>query len=104
MPGTDGLGIVEALRLWGESGILIATALLTVVLLIFSEVTPKTIAALHPEKIAYPSTIVLTWLLKLLHPLVWLVSAMSNGLVCLLRQNVRAGLVRLRKEVPADDR
>jgi Mg2+/Co2+ transporter CorB len=81
------LATIIALRLWGEAGILIATVLLTVVILIFAEVTPKTIAALHPEKIAYPSSRLLLLLLRVLHPVVWLVSTLSRGLVRLLRMD-----------------
>jgi Mg2+/Co2+ transporter CorB len=85
------LATIIALRLWGEAGILIATVGLTVVILIFSEVTPKTIAALHPEKIAYPSSLLLVWLLKILHPVVWLVSTLSNFLVSLLKMDKVSG-------------
>lgn len=85
------LATILALRLWGEAGILIATLLLTVSILIFSEVTPKTIAALHPEKIAFPSSLVLARLLRLLYPLVWLVSTLSNFLVRCLGQHVEPG-------------
>lgn len=78
------IATVIAIRLWGDSGILVSTVILTVVILIFAEVTPKTIAAMHPEKIAYPSSIVLMWLLWILHPAVWLVGKISNALVKLL--------------------
>lgn len=84
------IATIIALRLWGETGILIASLLLTLVLLIFVEITPKTIAALHPEKIAYPSSLLLVWLLKVLRPVVWLGSTMSNALVRLLRLNKSA--------------
>ncbi len=84
------LATIIALRLWGEAGILIATAVLTAAILIFSEVTPKTIAALYPEKIAFPSTLLLVWLLKVLRPVVWFVGAVSNLLVRLLRLNKTA--------------
>lgn len=81
------IATIIALRLWGEAGILIATALLTIVLLVFAEITPKTIAALHPEKIAYPSSLLLVWLLKVLRPVVWLGGYASNALVRLLHLN-----------------
>jgi Mg2+/Co2+ transporter CorB len=81
------IATIIALRLWGEAGILIATVLLTIVLLVFAEITPKTIAALHPEKIAYPSSLLLAWLLKVLRPVVWLGSYASNALVRLLHLN-----------------
>ena len=75
------IATIIAIRLWGDAGVLIATAGLTIAILIFSEVTPKTVAALHPEKIAFPSSIILLWLLKALHPLVSLVSAVSNSIL-----------------------
>jgi Mg2+/Co2+ transporter CorB len=48
------IATVIALRLWGDAGIAVAAILLTIVILIFAEVTPKTLAALHPERIAIP--------------------------------------------------
>lgn len=70
-----------ALRLWGEAGIAIATGLLTIVILIFAEVAPKTMAALHPERIAFPASAVLGPLLKIIYPLVWAVNAVANSLL-----------------------
>ncbi|MGB0895503.1 MAG: HlyC/CorC family transporter [Parashewanella sp.] len=58
-------------RMSGDLGVAIATGILTVVILIFAEVTPKTFAALHPEKIAFPSSYLLSILAVVLHPLVW---------------------------------
>ncbi len=78
---------VIAIRLYGESGILAATILFTLVVLVFSEVTPKTIAAIHPEKIAFPAAFVLFPLLKILYPVVWLVNHVSNFLVRLFGVN-----------------
>ncbi|MFD2229620.1 HlyC/CorC family transporter [Alkalimarinus sediminis] len=78
------IATIIALRLWGDAGIAIATALLTIVILIFAEVTPKTLAALYPEKIAFPASFVLTPLLKLLYPLVWSVNLITNNLLRLL--------------------
>jgi len=85
------IATIIAIRLWGDNGIIIATILLTLVILIFAEVTPKTIAALYPEKIAYPSSFILIWLLKVLHPFVWMVSKISNALVILLGFDVQPG-------------
>ncbi len=78
------IGTIIAIRLWGDNGIILSTIILTMVILIFGEVTPKTLAALHPEKIAYPSSLLLGWLQKLLYPLVLIVSSVSNALVRLL--------------------
>ena len=72
---------IIALRLGGEAAIAIAAGLLTLVLLIFSEVAPKTVAALYPEKIAFPASYVFTPLLKLLYPIVWLINLFANSLL-----------------------
>jgi Mg2+/Co2+ transporter CorB len=71
-------------RLFGDAGIFYAGLVLTLIILIFAEVTPKTIAALYPEKVAFPSSIILTLLLKLLFPLVITVNWITNGFLRLL--------------------
>lgn len=68
------LATIIAVRLWGDSGIAIATLALTFFVLIFGEVTPKTVAAMYPEKVAFPASLVLVPLLKLLYPVVVLVN------------------------------
>ncbi|HEY5602186.1 MAG TPA: HlyC/CorC family transporter [Gammaproteobacteria bacterium] len=78
------IATIIALRLWGEAGIAIAAGILTLVILIFAEVAPKTLAVLHPERIAFPATLILVPLLKLLYPIVWLVNLMANGVLRLL--------------------
>jgi Mg2+/Co2+ transporter CorB len=78
------IGTVIALRLFGDAGIAIATAVLTVVILIFSEVTPKTLAALHPERIAFPAAYVLNAFMYVLYPAVWAMSRISSGLLRLM--------------------
>ncbi|MCJ8300123.1 MAG: HlyC/CorC family transporter [Pseudomonadales bacterium] len=75
------IATIIAVRLWGDAGIAIATTSLTIVILIFAEVTPKTIAALHPEKIAFPAAYILGPLLKLMYPLVFVVNHITNGLL-----------------------
>jgi len=79
------LSTVIALRLWGEAGIAVATGLLTLVILIFAEVTPKTLATLHPEPVAFFASHVYTPLLKLFYPLVWVVNALANNVLRALR-------------------
>jgi Mg2+/Co2+ transporter CorB len=73
-----------AIAVFGGPEPIITTVVLTLVILIFAEVTPKTIAALYPEKIAYPSSYLLIVLLKVLYPIVWIVNSVSNRLVILL--------------------
>lgn len=73
-----------ALRLFGEGAIAIAAGILTLVILIFAEVTPKTLAVLHPERVAFPTSLILEPLLKISAPIVWLVNIMANGLLKLV--------------------
>ncbi|MBJ7548877.1 DUF21 domain-containing protein, partial [Pseudomonas sp. OA3] len=78
------IATVLAVDMWGEAGIAIATAGLTIIVLIFGEITPKTLAALRPELVAFPASRVLSLLLRVLYPVVWLTSVISNGLLRLL--------------------
>lgn len=78
------IATVLAIKLYGEAGIAIATIGLTLALLIFGEITPKTLAALHPERVAYPFSMPLTILLKIFYPLVIALSWVSNHLLRLL--------------------
>ena len=84
------IATILALRLYGESSITAAALILTFVILIFSEVTPKTLAVLHPERFAFPATYILSPLLKILYPLVWLVNIAANGLLRLGGINTNA--------------
>ncbi|WP_166269112.1 HlyC/CorC family transporter [Marinobacter caseinilyticus] len=79
------IATVIAIRLWGDAGIFIATILLTIVILIFAEVTPKTLAALFPEKIAFPASHILGPLLKALYPFVWMVNLFTGLILKILR-------------------
>ena len=72
------IATVIGIRLFGLNGVWIASLILTVVILIFSEVAPKTVAALHPERIAFPASFPLYALLKILYPVVWLVNGLAN--------------------------
>ena len=73
-----------AIAVFGDPSPILTAVVLTLVVLIFAEVTPKTIAAPYPEKVAYPSSLLLALLLKLLYPVVWIVNVVSNALVRLL--------------------
>lgn len=81
------LATIIAIRIWGEASIFYVTLLLTLIILIFAEVTPKTIAAIKPESIAFPASFLLKPLLKILEPAVYLISAISNSLTKLVGVN-----------------
>ena len=78
------IATVIGVKLYGENGILIATFTLTLIVLLFAEVTPKTLAALHPERVAFPASFILKPLLFILFPLVWLTNGITNQLLALL--------------------
>lgn len=80
-----------AIHYFGSIGVAIATFVLTLVVLIFAEITPKIFAALYPEKIAFSTSIPLKYLLKVLYPLVFLASEIANGLLRLFRVHRVAG-------------
>jgi Mg2+/Co2+ transporter CorB len=93
------IATVVGIRLFGSSGIWIASMVMTVVVLIFAEVAPKTVAALHPERIAFPASYVLTILLKVLYPLVWLVNVLANFVLKPFKVHTNAGMIeRLNRE------
>ena len=82
------------MRLAGDMGVAIATGALTFVMLVFSEILPKTIAAIFPERVAFVVSYVLTPLKKIALPLVFLMNLTINGLMKLLhiRKNESQGL------------
>jgi len=72
------------LRLYGEAWLAASGFLLTLVLLIFAEVAPKTIAALHPERLALPAAFVYYPLLKVTYPIVWFINLLANSVLRVL--------------------
>lgn len=90
------LATIVGMRLYGDLGVAIATGVLTFVVLLFAEVLPKTVAALYPERIAFPSSLLLVPLQKLMLPIVWLLNLITRVLMRLmgirLPSNVRDAL------------
>ena len=81
------IATILTLHLFGQDGLIFATVALTVVILIFAEVLPKTLAALNPERIAFPSSLLLRPLLWLCYPFVWIVNGISNSILDLFNIN-----------------
>jgi Mg2+/Co2+ transporter CorB len=75
------IATVIGLRVWGDSGIAIATGALTFTLLIVGEVLPKTYSAFRPEKVAFPAGFVLQPLMVLLSPLVYVLNGVCNSIL-----------------------
>lgn len=99
------LSTIISIRLFGDSDIAlsVATLILTFLILVFSEVTPKVLGSSYPERIAYPAAYLLTPLLKLAYPVVWFVNLFVQGILKALRikppepgQGTSLGLQELR--------
>lgn len=65
-------------RLYGDVGVLVATIFLTLIILVFSELTPKTIAALHPQQVAFKASFLLKMLQSFFAPVIHIISWITN--------------------------
>ena len=74
---------VIAFKIGGQPAVVLGAIFLTLVVLIFSEAAPKTLAALHPERLAFPAAMIYYPLLKITYPIVWLINVASNGVLYL---------------------
>ena len=70
-----------SINLYGEGSVIIASIVLTIVILIFAENTPKTFAAKNPEKIALPASWLLELIIKLFKPIIYLISFISVSIL-----------------------
>jgi len=84
------IATVIALRLMGEAGIAVATGLLTLVILVFAEVTPKTFATRRAEQVAFFASAVFGPLMTATYPLVLAVNWISSVLLRLLKAEAPA--------------
>lgn len=87
------IAAVIAVNLFGDVGVAIGGVIISLIILVYSEVTPKTLAALHPEPVAFRASLLLKWLLTLLYPLVWIVNTISNATLGLFRVTVKGKAV-----------
>jgi len=79
------IATIIALRTLGEPGIAVATGLLTLTILIFAEVTPKTLATLRTERIAFFASSVYVPLMSITYPLVLSINWITHKLLELFR-------------------
>ena len=75
---------IIALKIGGEPFVAVATLFLTITVLIFCEAAPKTLAAIYPEKLAFPSALIYYPLMLVSYPMVWLISETSNAILWVL--------------------
>ncbi len=79
--GTATLTTILALRLYGESGLVAASGVASILMFIFGDLAPKTFGALHPERLALTSVWVYVVLDRVLYPVVWCANMAANGLL-----------------------
>jgi Mg2+/Co2+ transporter CorB len=87
------LATIISQRLWPDNpdlAVFVNTILFTLVVLIFAELTPKTLAAIHPEKVAFPAARVLVGIQWVLTPFVWFVNTIANALLKLVKVDTNA--------------
>ena len=84
---------VVAMDMGGQPAVAIGSLIMTLIILIFAEAAPKTLAALHPERVAFPAAMIYYPLLKITYPLVWLTNICANGVLFLF--GVRSGHTEL---------
>ncbi|MDQ2995424.1 MAG: HlyC/CorC family transporter [Pseudomonadota bacterium] len=82
------VGAVIALEIFGDFGVALGGLVISLLILIFAEITPKTLAALHPEQVAYPTSWLLRGLLTIFYPFVVIANGISNALLALFRIKV----------------
>ncbi len=96
--GATMLTTVIGFRLGGELGAAAAGGVLILLVLVFAEVTPKTLAALYPEKLGLPSSYIYYPLLRVMWPLVWVLNFLTNGLLRLFGIKSSLNLQQLGRE------
>lgn len=79
------LAAIIMLRIFGELSVFVSTVILTFIMVLFAEVTPKTLAALHPERFAFPATWILNPLMRIGYPVVWFFNKLMHGIFKIFR-------------------
>lgn len=79
------LATTITMRFFGNAAVSISTGIITLLVLIFGEITPKTMASLHAEKMALSYARIIHFLMFLLTPVIFLVNKMAKGVLTLLR-------------------
>lgn len=87
-----------ALQVFGQAGVGVATLVATILLLIFGEITPKTIGSRHPEPVAFLFTGIISFFMKIFSPLVFVFTGISRGITRLLGVKQRTRQVSFTEE------
>lgn len=87
------LATLIAFHLWGDQGALLSAMVLAFIILIFAEITPKTLAAIYPDKVMYWAAYPVRFILALLYPVVWIANTISNNLLRLFKINIKRSVL-----------
>lgn len=87
-----------AIKIWGSVGAGIATGILTILILIFGEISPKTLATIHSEKISLAYSGIIEFLMKILTPVIYIINKLSMGFLLLLHVDPKAGEQQMTEE------
>lgn len=87
-----------AIKLFGSMGAGIATGVLTLLILIFGEISPKTVATIYSDKIALAYSSIIYGLMQILTPLIFIINQLSMGFLKLLHVNPNAGAAAMTEE------
>lgn len=74
----------------GGSAVALASGILTILILLFGEITPKTLATLHAERMSLLYAPVILLFMKLMTPLIFIINSLSMGVLFLLRVDPNA--------------
>ncbi len=83
---------IIVLRMFGHdnsSALLIGSLIITFAILVLSEIMPKIVAASHAERVALPSSYLLSFVIKLFYPVVSIATAIVRGMLWLLRIKIQ---------------
>lgn len=81
------IATILATKMWGNAGAGIATGILTFLILIFGEISPKTLATIHAEKLALSYSGVISFLMKILTPVIFIINKLAMGFLFLIGVN-----------------
>ncbi|MBR5337537.1 MAG: HlyC/CorC family transporter [Lachnospiraceae bacterium] len=74
-----------SMKIWGSWSVSIATGILTLIVLIFGEISPKTMATIEAERMALRYAGIIYVLMKILTPVIFIVNKLSLGILTILR-------------------
>lgn len=89
---TSALATALAIRIMGSGAVGFVTGVLTIIILVFGEITPKTLATVNAEKLALTYASIILFLMKLLTPVIFIINSICRFLLKLMHVNTDSSL------------